>query len=362
MHPEVTAEQAELKASVERFWREQISPEKLLAWENEPAGVDDAVWRGIAELGWFGIGIPEGRGGSGLGLIEVACVLEECARGLIPLRVSEAIRGAVALAQLDPAAEELEQLAKGTATLTLSTDERQARRADHYATVARNTKDGVQISGEKWCVVNPGADWHLVAASDDAGITLALVEGALATRSPLRSFDGSEQAVVTYSDAPTSRILASGEAGSTALARIERTQTALALAEMVGGMQAAIDTTVDYVKEREQFGQKIAVFQAVQHQVADMATALTASRHLAWQAISRLANGTEQGVELETACAYVGRSFKDVTMTAHHLHGGAGYVVEHPLHYHSERAQSLAIRYTPESEALGAVAAELLDG
>ena len=67
MHPEVTAEQAELKASVERFWREQISPEKLLAWENEAAGVDDAVWRGIAELGWFGIGIPEGRGAVGSG-------------------------------------------------------------------------------------------------------------------------------------------------------------------------------------------------------------------------------------------------------------------------------------------------------
>jgi alkylation response protein AidB-like acyl-CoA dehydrogenase len=130
---------------------------------------------------------------------------------------------------------------------------------------------------------------------------------------------------------------------------------------MVGGMKAALDMTVAYVKEREQFGQKIAVFQAVQHQVADMATAHTAARHLAWQAISRLAEGTVQGVDLEMAAAFAGRSFKQITLTAHHLHGGAGFVVEHPLHYHAERAQALCIRHTPEAAALGAIAASLLD-
>jgi alkylation response protein AidB-like acyl-CoA dehydrogenase len=130
---------------------------------------------------------------------------------------------------------------------------------------------------------------------------------------------------------------------------------------MIGGMDAVLATTVAYVKEREQFGQKLAVFQAVQHQVADMAIALTASRHLAWQAITRLAAGTDEGAELATAAAFVGQAFKRVTLTAHHLHGGAGYVVEHPLHYHAERAQSLCIRYAPEAQALEEVAAGLLD-
>ncbi|HUI26972.1 MAG TPA: acyl-CoA dehydrogenase family protein, partial [Candidatus Kryptonia bacterium] len=112
---------------------------------------------------------------------------------------------------------------------------------------------------------------------------------------------------------------------------------------------------------REQFGQKIAVFQAVQHQVADTGTAYTAARHLAWQAIARLAAGTLEGTELETAAAFVGQACKRATLTAHHLHGGAGYVIEHPLHYHSERAQSLCIRYTPEAAALARVSAALLD-
>jgi len=92
-----------------------------------------------------------------------------------------------------------------------------------------------------------------------------------------------------------------------------------------------------------------------------MATAYTASRHLAWQAISRLAAGTELGTDLAVAAAFVGQAYKRVTLTGHHLHGGAGYVVEHPLHYYAERAQALCIRCAPEGPALAAVASALLD-
>jgi alkylation response protein AidB-like acyl-CoA dehydrogenase len=126
-------------------------------------------------------------------------------------------------------------------------------------------------------------------------------------------------------------------------------------------MDAVLTMTVEYVKQREQFGQKIAVFQAVQHQIGDMATSFTAARHLAWQAITRMAAGTEEGSELPVAEAFVGQAFKRLTLSAHHLHGGAGYVIEHPLHYHAERAQSLCIRYASEAAALAAVAAQLLD-
>jgi alkylation response protein AidB-like acyl-CoA dehydrogenase len=140
-----------------------------------------------------------------------------------------------------------------------------------------------------------------------------------------------------------------------------REQVALGLAEMVGGMDAVLEMTVAYVKEREQFGQKIALFQAVRHQIADMGTRCVAARHLAWQAITRMATDNEQGRELETAAAYVGQAFKQICWTGHHLHGGAGFVVEHRLRFHSERAQSLCIRYAPERPALASIAAALLD-
>lgn len=356
-----TAEQQELKDAVRRFCDQQITPERLATWEKEPRGIDDASWRTIADLGWFGLALPVAAGGSGLGLVEVACVLEECARGLVPRRVMNAIRGAFALSSVDAGNEHLPALASGERTVALAFDEQGGRTPAAYAARIDGAADPPRLSGEKWYVADgQHADLHLVAARDAAGISLVLARRDAATIASLRSFDGDRQAVVRYDRVPVQRLSAAGEGGS-ALLRVQRQQTALALAEMIGGMDAALAMTVAYVKEREQFGQKIAVFQAVQHQVADMAMAHTASRHLAWQAITRMAAGTEAGTELETAAAYVGQAFKRLTLAAHHLHGGAGYVIEHPLHYHAERAQALCIRYAPEAAALAQIAQALLD-
>lgn len=349
-----TPEQQELKDAVRRFCAEQVTSARLAAWDQTPDGVDQECWRTVAKLGWFGLGMPAGAGGSGLGLVEVACVLEECARGLMPRRVINAIRGGLALARLDPANRRLAAVARGECVIALAFDEHDVRAPGAYATEVA----GDCVRGEKWYVAEgAGADLHIVAARDGDTVALVLVASERAHASALRVFDGERQAVVSYDHAPMLQRLA---VGTEEVAAAMRQQTALALAEMVGGMDAALEMTVAYVKEREQFGQKLAVFQAVQHQVADMAISVTASRHLAWQAITRFAAGTQQGGELATAAAFVAQAFKRLTLTAHHLHGGAGYVVEHPLHYHAERAQSLCLRYAPEAPALAEVAAGLL--
>ena len=295
-----TPEQQELCDAVARFCTEQITPERLTAWQREPRGIDTAAWNGIAALGWFGLALPEAHGGSGLGLVELALVLQECARGLIPRSVINALRAGWALARLDPRAPELAAVATGRSVVALALDEQFVRDARHFATGITGEAPP-RVRGEKWYVANGlSADWHLVAGGHRSGVQLAMVAGDRTEGRALRTFDGEEQAVVTYADVPAERLVAGREV-TAPLAVLRREATALALAEMVGGMQAALDTTVAYVKEREQFGQKIAVFQAVQHQVADMAMSFTASRHLAWQAITRMAAGTEQGGELEHA-------------------------------------------------------------
>jgi len=356
-----TAEQQELKDAVRRFCQEQITPERLAAWDKQPAGIDHDCWRAVTALGWLGLGLPPAAGGSGLGLVDVACLLEECARGLVPRRVINAIRGGLALALLQANSADLPALARGERTVTLALDERDVRDATVYATRLITTGGRTQLVGEKWYVADAAyADLHVVAAREAAGIVLVLAHAKEATVTPLRTFDGESQGVVRYDGVGVQRLTAPGH-GTHALAALRRHQTVLALAEMVGGMDAVLAMTVNYVKQREQFGQKIAVFQAVQHQVADLAIAFTAGRHLAWQAVTRLAAQSEEGIELAHAAAFVGQAFKRLTLTALHLHGGAGYVIEHPLHYHAERAQSLCIRYTPEAGALAEVAAALLD-
>ena len=357
-----TPEQQALADAVERFCQEQVTPDRLTAWASQARGIDAASWRAIGELGWFGLGLPEAHGGTGLGLVEVAVLLQACARGLVPRSVINAIRGGWALAQLDAQAPELTAIGRGTSVVALALNERAASDPSAYATTAQRGGATTRISGEK-CYVSNGlsADYQIVAAREGSGISLLLVAADDSERVPLRTFDGEEQAIVRYAGSAAVRHLGAPGDAASALRALRREATALALAEMVGGMQAALDMTVAYVKEREQFGQKIAVFQAVQHQVADMATAHTAARHLAWQAITRLAAGSEEGLELMHAAAYVPQAFKRITFAAHHLHGGAGYVVEHPLHFHSERAQALCIRYAPEAPALATIASDLLD-
>lgn len=353
-----TTDQQELKDAVRRFCGEQITMARLDAWAREARGIDERSWRAIADMGWLGLGVPVAAGGSGLGLVEVACLLEECGRGLVPRSVVAAVRGAWALGRLAPDAPELRQVVTGAACVTVACDEEQGRDARQYATrLAGGT--AARVSGTKAFVPNgASADYFIVAARDGSEVALALVSRDQARCQALRTFDGDPQAHVSFADAAVLRRLATGGA---AFDQLQREQAALALAEMLGSMDGVLDMTVKYVKEREQFGQKIAVFQAVQHQVADMGTALTAARHLAWRAITRLALGRAEAGELEHALAYVAPACRRVTLTGHHLHGGAGFVVEHPLHHHSERAHSLAIRYAPEAATLGAVARRLLD-
>ncbi len=355
-----SAEQEELIAAVRRFCSERVTPERLGEWDRQPNGVDGAFWSEVSRLGWFGLGVPATAGGSGRGLVEVACLLAECSRGLVPTAVISAIRGTWALAQVDPEAAELAALAGGSRRLALAIDEERASQAG--ALRAAIEGDPPRLHGAKWYVVHGDtADLLLVAARDGEGLSLALADGSQARRSPLRGFCSGEAQAVVHFDGTPARRLTDASAGAAALLRLQRQQVVLALAEMIGGMEALLERTVAYVKEREQFGQKIAVFQAVQHQVADMATVYTASRHLAWQAITRVAEDRDESIDLPAAAAFVGQSFKRMAFSAHHLHGGAGYVVEHPLHRYSERAQSLCIRHTPEGAALESVAAALLD-
>ncbi len=351
-----TQEQEAIQESARRFCRDHITVDRLRAWERTGA-VDLACWQAAAALGWFSLGMPA-NAQAGIGLTEVACLLFECARGLAPRSLINAIRGAYALAGVWPSLAERDPVGRGIEAVALVVGDL-SRHPRKLICVDGQTR----LLGEHSYVSDADrSEWHLVEALDEEGnCGLVLVRRPSVLSQPRRTLDGDRQFHVEYDHSELHARIGSGADGHKLVARLKDEQTALALAEMLGAMDAALAMTVDYVKQREQFGQKLAVFQAVQHQVADMAMAWTASRHLAWQAITHLATGTLEGSELATACAYVGQAAKRLTLAAHHLHGGAGFVVDHPLHFHSERAQALCLRYAPEGPALAAIAAALLD-
>ncbi len=361
MRPVPTPQQEELRAAVRDLCSREVTVERLLVWEGASDASELALLESIAALGWLGLGVPVAAGGSGACLSDVAILVSECARGLVPRSIIGAVRGATALGVIAPKSSVLASLATGDNRLAMAVDEEEARVASSFSTTVEVEGGVPRVRGAKAYVPDAAlSELHLVVARDGQGPVLALTEagGPGVTIRELRTFGGDRQAHVRYDGAPVVERI---EGGPAAFGRLQEVRQALALAEMVGGMDAVLDATVAYVQEREQFGQKIALFQAVRHQIADMGIRVTAARHLAWQAITRIDRRALCGHELASALAYTGRAFRDVCVTGHHLHGGAGFVVENRLRFHSERAQSLAIRYACEAPALEEIAGALLD-
>lgn len=357
-----TPQQEDLRSVVRDFCAREVTPDRLRAWERAPDAEAVEVASQVAALGWYGLGLPTAAGGGGAPLVDVAWLVAEAARGLVPRSVLGAIRRATALAHACPGASVLPALASGDNGVAFAIEEEDASKPRGWSTVVVPDEAGTgHVRGRKAYVVDAStSEIHLVATRHEGSTRLVLVDAtADSTRTDeLHAFGGDRQAHVDYVGAPVLEDLGQGDE---LLSCLRQAEQALALAEMLGGMDAVLETSVAYVKEREQFGQKIALFQAVRHQIADMGIRFTAARHLGWRAISRVSNGTLAGSELATALAYGARAFRELCFTGHHLHGGAGYVLEHPLHLHSERAQSLSIRYAPEAPALAEVAAALLD-
>ena len=357
-------EQRELQAGARRLLEKEITRERMLAWDRTAEGYDAAFWEAVTGLGWIGFSLPERLGGGGASLLDTALLLEECGRALAPAAISSAIAGARAIARLGGEASSriVPALARGERQVALALSEADGSRD---AAAFRTRLEEGRLSGEK-SYVRQGvtADRLVVAARDEDGLVLALVDADArgVTRHELQTFAGDRQSTFGFEgvEVAPEAVLARGEAAVAALARIRVETAALALAEMVGGFGAVLDMTVAYMKERIQFGQPLGKFQGVQFKCADLATSCAGTRHAAFQAIWRLSEGLDAARELAVARAWCGEAFKRATLEAHQLHGGAGYVVEHPLPRHSARAQSLAILFADESEALADLATHLL--
>jgi alkylation response protein AidB-like acyl-CoA dehydrogenase len=121
--------------------------------------------------------------------------------------------------------------------------------------------------------------------------------------------------------------------------------TAATCAEMAGGAQGVLDLTVAYAREREQFGQAIGTFQAVQHHCANMAIDVLTSRLIAYEAIWKLAAGHDAAEELSLAKSWVSDAYQRVCVLGHQVHGAIGFTAEHDLHYYTRHATAAALAF-----------------
>jgi alkylation response protein AidB-like acyl-CoA dehydrogenase len=115
--------------------------------------------------------------------------------------------------------------------------------------------------------------------------------------------------------------------------------------EMLGGAEAVLEMTVEYVKQRTQFGRPVGSFQAVQHHCANMATDVEGSRHIAYQAAWRVSESLPTDREVAMAKAWVSGAYQRVCATAHQCHGAIGFTREHNLQLYTRRAKVQELEY-----------------
>ncbi|WAJ44094.1 acyl-CoA/acyl-ACP dehydrogenase [Mycobacterium sp. Aquia_216] len=341
MNLELTDEQIALRDTTRRFLADKAPisghVRELL---DDPAGVDDAVWRGLADLGTTGLLVPEEHGGAGMTMVEAGVVAEELGAALHPgpwLSTAVAVPRTLAkICDSDSAATLLAGIADGTMIATVSL-------LDFEKVAAEAAGEGIVLRGELGEVSDAeAADVLLVFAEDSEGIGLFAVDTdspGFSAR-PARGIDQTrKQFRVELDGTPAQRLATAAPTDVSAV--IDDVLIATA-ADALGAARAVMDLAVEYAKVRKQFGQVIGAFQAVQHLCVDMYETVELARsgviHALWAADAELASD-ERHLAALRAKAFAGR-LATVGDTAIQVFGGIGYTWEHDAHLYLKRLLS----------------------
>jgi alkylation response protein AidB-like acyl-CoA dehydrogenase len=318
-----------------------------------PPRFDRELWARLADAGLLGLAIAEEHGGSGLSFLEVAAIAEQVGRTVAPVPLLETlVLGALPLAEFGAAplrAEWLPRVAKGSAVLTAALAEPEGEVLRPAVRARREGKggDGLRLSGSKPFVPAAEiADALLVPASlEGGGLAVALVEArAPGVRiTPLDTTSGQPEARVDFEGTivPAGAVLAAR--GEEIVAwMLERESAALASLAL-GVCEEALRLTAEYAKTRKQFGQPIAMFQAVGHRAADAYIDTEGIRLTALQAAWRISAGLPAAEQVAVAAHWACQAGQRVVHAAQHLHGGIGVDTEYPLHRHFLWAKRLEL-------------------
>ena len=343
---EFSPEQEMLRESVRAF----LAAKAPMSYVREMA--DDApVWEGLADLGVLGLLLPEASGGAGMGMVDIAVVLEELGRALCPAPYMSCAVGAMPL--LVDLGDELllEPVGGGSIVGTVAIFEEGAR----YAWQEPETKaipesdDNWRLTGVKVHVPDcDAADVFLVTARDPDGVL-----GVFATRSETAGVRASRSSNVDITRRD-GRLEIDGaisvRIGGDATDAIARTLDRLGVAAVVDGVgaaQRAMELAVEYAKERVQFDKPIGSFQAIQHLCADMLRTVELGRAAAYYACWAIddASPEEAHRAATLARAFGADAFPQLGGTAIQVFGGIGFTWEHDIHLYYKRllSQSVAL-------------------
>ncbi len=356
MELEFTADQDELRDSMRAVLAKE-SPVGLARRVVDEGIRPDALWTTLTGLSWPALTVPESDGGIGLGMIEAGILAEEVGRVIAPgpllATVTQFVPAVRETATAEQRAHFLGRVAAGSCSGALAVAERRGS-FDPASVTATVVVDGDQavLSGEKRFVVEGDSVDELVVVAREPGTAgddgvRALVVPVAATRTQrVHALDGSRRLAHVDLDGVRigrDRMLGDGRSSrAPALRRaIEEATVATAL-EIVGTAQTIFDVTLEYAKQREQFGVPIGSFQAIKHKFADMIISLERARATGYFAALTIAEDDPRRTSAAAvAKVAAGDCQRLLAKEGIQIHGGIGYTWEHDMHLYVKRAKSL---------------------
>ena len=346
-----TDEQKMLRQSVRRFLEQRCPLKEMRHIKSEPRGYREDLWQEMAQAGWLGICLPESCGGLGLGWLDLTVILEELGRGLFPSPFLSHSLASITLAELGNEAQKqkyLPALASGNSKATLGLFEDSSSLSPAaIRTRARRSGEGLVLSGTKWAVLDPeSADLFIVACRDEKDELLMIMVDAKAAGVSAKAFPLMDQTKrmghVRFDNTPvsTANVICCGQSAELAWERL-LDQGALAMtAEMSGATDAALQITVQYAKDRTQFGHPIGHFQAVKHPLAEIYVDLESFRALLYYgAHAHDQRKPELSRVASLAKAYATETLNRMGTDAIQIHGATGYMVEVDIHLYYMRSK-----------------------
>jgi len=343
-------DQKALKDQARKFLADKSAIKVVRGVLNDDAkSFDQALWRGVAEMGWLGAAIPEQYGGLGLGRLELCVLAEEIGRAVAPIPFSSTVyffAEALMLAGSDAQkSAHLPRVADGETIGCFASSEGPGAPAPSSINARF---DGSTLNGAKIPVTDGDCATHVVVvAKEGGGVSLVLVDlnQPGVTRTTLKTLDPTRgHAKLEFNNAKAERLGAAGQGWELAEAVLDRAAVLIAF-EQVGGSQACLEMATDYAKNRYAFSRPIGSFQAIKHKLAEMYVHIEVARSNAYYGAWALST---EAAELPFAAAASRAAASDAYYFCAkeniQTHGGMGFTWDVDCHLFFRRAKLLAVQ------------------
>jgi alkylation response protein AidB-like acyl-CoA dehydrogenase len=347
-----TEEQEILRKFAKDFLDGKFPKKTIREIEASDTGYSADAWKEMIELGWLGLPFPEKYGGADMTFLDLAVLLEEMGKAAMPgPYFATMMLGAFPIADFgteDQKSKYLPEISMGKAILTMAI----AEAAGTYTPESINTKavaagDGWAISGTKLFVPFAHVANYILCVArtgdkkDDVTVFIVDAKATGVSCTVLESIAG-KLCEVVFDKVKVSKDDVLGEVnGGWKLVKSTLDKAEVAnCCEMVGLAQQAIDMTVDYAKERKQFGKPIGSFQIIQHYCADMLINVEGMRLSTYKAAWKLSAGLDFLEDIAVAKAWAVQAADQLVSLAHQVHGAIGVTIEYDLHYYTRRLKA----------------------